>query len=76
MHRNTGRIEHATLELSKLGTMDVDYHHLLSEDGTIKQVRLKKKTQGRGMRRLSLITVARGESPRLYPWEEIKMWIR
>jgi putative transposase len=44
---NTGRTEHATLELSKLGTMDVDYHRPLPENGTIKEVRLKKEKSGK-----------------------------
>jgi putative transposase len=43
----TGRTEHATLELSKLGTMDVDYHRLLPEDGSIKEVRLKEEKSGK-----------------------------
>ena len=44
---NTGRTEHAILELSKLGTMDVDYHRPLPEDGTIKEVRLKEEKSGK-----------------------------
>jgi putative transposase len=44
---NTGRTEHATLELSKLGTMDVDYHRPLPEDGIIKEVRLKEEKSGK-----------------------------
>ncbi len=44
---NTGRTEHATLELSKIGTMDVDYHCPLPEDGTIKEVRLKEEKSGK-----------------------------
>jgi len=44
---NTGRTEHATLELSKLGTMDVDYHRPIPEDGTIKEVRLKEEKSGK-----------------------------
>ena len=44
---NTGRTEHATLELSKLGTMDVDYHRPIPEDGMIKEVRLKNEKSGK-----------------------------
>jgi putative transposase len=44
---NTGRTEHATLELSKLGTMDVDYHRPLPDDGTIKEIRLKEEKSGK-----------------------------
>ena len=44
---NTGRTEHATLGLSKLGRMDVDYHRPLPEDGTIKEVRLKEEKSGK-----------------------------
>jgi len=44
---NTGRTEHATLELSKLGTVDVDYHRPIPEDGTIKEVRLKEEKSGK-----------------------------
>jgi putative transposase len=44
---NTGRTEHATLELSKLGTMDVDHHRPLPEDGTIKEIRLKEEKSGK-----------------------------
>jgi len=35
------------LELSKLGTMDVDYHRPLPEDGSIKEVRLKEEKSGK-----------------------------
>ncbi|TKX63006.1 transposase [Halorubrum sp. ASP1] len=44
---NTGRTEHATLELSKIGPMDVDYHRPLPEDGNIKEVRLKEEKSGK-----------------------------
>jgi putative transposase len=44
---NTGRTEHATLELSKLGTIDVDYHRPLPDDGTIKEIRLKEEKSGK-----------------------------
>jgi len=45
--RNTGPTEHAALELSKLGTMDVDYHRPIPEDGTIKEIRLKEEKSGK-----------------------------
>ena len=44
---NTDRTEHAALELSKLGTMDVDYHRHIPEDGTIKEIRLKEEKSGK-----------------------------
>lgn len=44
---NTGRTEHATLWLSKIGTMDVNYHRPLPEDGTITEVRLKEEKSGK-----------------------------
>jgi len=44
---NTGRTEHATLQLSKLGTMDVEYHRPLHEGGNIKEVRLKEEKSGK-----------------------------
>lgn len=44
---NTGRVDHATLTLSKLGSMDLDYHRKLPEDGTIKQVILKEEKSGK-----------------------------
>ncbi len=44
---NTGRTEHATLELSKIGTIDGDYHRPLPKDGIIKQVRLKEDKSGK-----------------------------
>jgi len=44
---NTGRTEHATLELSKLGTMAVAYHRPLPDDGEIKEVRLKEEKSGK-----------------------------
>lgn len=43
---NTGRTDHATLELSKIGTMDLEYHHDIPADGTIKEVRLKEEKSG------------------------------
>jgi putative transposase len=44
---NTGRTDHATLTLSKLGPMDLDYHRSLPADGTIKQVILKEEKSGK-----------------------------
>jgi putative transposase len=44
---NTGRTQHALLELSKLGTMALDYHRPLPENATIKEVRLKEEKSGK-----------------------------
>jgi putative transposase len=43
---NTGRTEHALLTLSKIGSMDLDYHRELPDEGTIKEVRLKEEKSG------------------------------
>ncbi|USZ73517.1 RNA-guided endonuclease InsQ/TnpB family protein [Natronosalvus halobius] len=44
---NTGRDGHATLELSKIGTFDIEYHRPLPDDANIKQVILKQEKSGK-----------------------------
>lgn len=44
---NTGRIDHATLWLSKIGEMDLNYHRELPDDGEITEVRLKEEKSGK-----------------------------
>jgi putative transposase len=44
---NTGRVDHATLELSKIGAFDLEYHRPLPDDATIKQVILKQEKSGK-----------------------------
>jgi putative transposase len=43
---NTGRTDHATVELSKIGTFYLHYHRPLPDDATIKEVILKKQKTG------------------------------
>jgi putative transposase len=44
--RNTDRTEHATVDLSKIGTFHLRYHRPLPEDGKITQIILKKAKTG------------------------------
>lgn len=44
---NTGRVDHARLELSKIGTFDLEYHRELPDDADIKQVVLKQEKSGK-----------------------------
>lgn len=44
---NTGRTDHAILWLSKLGTIALDYHRPLPDDGSIREVRLKEEKSGK-----------------------------
>jgi len=43
---NTGRTDHATVELSKIGTFHLTFHRPLPDDATIKEVILKKQKTG------------------------------
>ncbi|WP_159902056.1 RNA-guided endonuclease InsQ/TnpB family protein [Salinirussus salinus] len=43
---NTGRANHATVDFSKIGCFHLSYHRPLPEDGTIKQIHLKKQKTG------------------------------
>jgi len=43
---NTGRTNHATVELSKIGTFHLTFHRPLPDDATIKEVILKKQKTG------------------------------
>ena len=43
---NTGRTAHATVNFSKIGRFHLTYHRSLPEDGTIKQIHLKKQKTG------------------------------
>jgi len=43
---NTGRTDHATVELSKIGTFHLNFHQPLPDDATIKEVILKKQKTG------------------------------
>ncbi|UHQ95275.1 RNA-guided endonuclease InsQ/TnpB family protein [Haloterrigena alkaliphila] len=43
---NTGQIDHATVELSKIGTFHVNFHRPLPDDADIKEVILKKQKTG------------------------------
>ena len=43
---NTGRTDHATVDFSKIGRFHLSYHRPLPEDGTIKQLHLKKQMTG------------------------------
>ncbi|WP_394740780.1 RNA-guided endonuclease InsQ/TnpB family protein [Natronococcus roseus] len=43
---NTGRTDHATVELSKIGTFHLNFHRPLPDDADIKEVILKKQKMG------------------------------
>ncbi|THE65701.1 transposase [Salinadaptatus halalkaliphilus] len=43
---NTGRTNHATVKLSKIGTFHLNFHRPLPDDATIKEVILKKQKTG------------------------------
>jgi len=43
---NTGRTDHATVELSKIGTFHLKFHRPLPDDADIKEVILKKQKTG------------------------------
>jgi putative transposase len=43
---NTGRTDHAVVGFSKIGRFHLTYHRPLPEDGTIKQIHLKKQKTG------------------------------
>ena len=43
---NTGRTDHATVELSKIGTFHLNFHRPLPNNGDIKEVILKKQKTG------------------------------
>lgn len=43
MDSNTGKIDHATVGFSKIGTFHVNFHRPLPDDATVKEVILKKQ---------------------------------
>lgn len=43
---NTGRADYATVDFSKIGRFHLTYHRPLPENGTIKQIHLKKQKTG------------------------------
>ena len=43
---NTGRTDRAVVEFSKIGCFNLSYHRPLPEDGTVRQIHLKKQTHG------------------------------
>lgn len=66
---NTGRTDHATLKLSKLGTIPLDYHRPLPEDSTTKEVRLKEEKSGKWY--ASVVVDYNPEYPEKPPVDEI-----
>ena len=46
MDSNTGRTDHATVNLSKIGDFHLNYHRPLPDDATIKEIILKKQKTG------------------------------
>ena len=46
VNSNTGRTDHATVELSKIGTFHVNFHRPFPSDADIKEVILKKQKTG------------------------------
>ncbi|MDY6774987.1 MAG: transposase [Halobacteria archaeon] len=46
VNSNTGRTDHATVELSKIGTFHLNFHRPLPSDADIKEVILKKQKTG------------------------------